>query len=1499
MEIGKVQPREITEEMKESYIDYAMSVIVSRALPDVRDGLKPVHRRIIYTMGEMGLSHSAKFRKSATVVGETMGKLHPHGDMAIYDSLARMAQDFSLRYPLIDGQGNWGCFTKDTKVQLCDGRNLSFEELIKEQQEGKKHWTFSFNHQAQKTEIATIKNPRLTRKNERIIEITLDNNEKIRCTLNHRFMMRDGSYKQAQDLRCKDSLMPLLEIFPNKKPAFQADSLETADSTVILKLSPNSIITSQESLSRAIGKVILNKKKPWTARELHPLVSWRQPENQDCPPPTANLLYQNNYNHKVVGKKVLKKREDVYDLTVDPWHNFSLAAGIFVHNSIDDPSEFAAMRYCIAGDSLAVTNRCVEKINTISDKEDISLEVLSFGKKINPVSKWFDSGIHPVLEIKTFRNYSLRGTYNHPILTLTKDSQGKPIFKWKLLEKIKKGEYAVIDRSEALWPNKEPDLKKCHPISDKKNKNSHPKIYKLPSQMTPDLAFLLGVILAEGYVSRGKQQGNYKIGFCNTSKEFNDEFRGKFKKLFPECPLYELKRKPVGYGKKEFLSFEICSKYLVEFFENLGLKGVASQEKRVPEQIFHSTKKSVGEFLKGYFEGDGGVFRNVNSYWIEGSSSSEGLIKEIQTILLRFGIVSSISRNLRRGEFKLLIRGFNNLNIFREKIGFLTKIKKEKLVEFSRVNSDGKVMAKTDFIPFLSQYLRKKYAADENINWSKKHWILMHNLDRYPKLQKYYKKLEKILDKTDLDLIRSFLDNNYLFDQIISIQKRESERVYSLRVDSSCHSFVANGFINHNTEARLSKIGEKMLEDIEKNTVDLVDNYDGTRKEPTVLPSPVPQLLLNGSLGIAVGMATNIPTHNLSEVCDALVYLIDNPKADTEDCFKFIQGPDFPTGGHIFDQKEIIQAYSQGKGPIVVRGKAEIEEHETTSRQRIIISEIPFQVQKSTLIERLAALVSEKKIEGIKDIRDESDKEGMRIVIELSREAYPQKVLNFLYKFTDLQKTFHMNLLALVDGIQPRVLNLAEILNYFLSHREEIVTRGTKYDLEKAKERAHILEGLHKCLGNIDAVIKIIKNSNNREDAEKNLMQRFRLTKIQANAILETKLAALAKLEIKKIEDELKQIQAKIKELVAILASPQKIKEIIKKELVFLKENFGDARKTKVHIQKLGEIAEEDLVPKEETIITLTQGGYIKRINPKTYKIQKRGGKGIMGMKTLQDDIVEHFLSANTHDFLLFFTDSGKAFRTQVFEIPEGTRVARGRGLLNFLEISPQDKVLSLFPLSKEDIDLGIKYLVMVTQDGIIKKTALTEFENVRRSGLIAITLKKGDSLKEACKSTGQDEIIIVTKKGISIHFKEKDIREMGRQASGVRGIRLKSGDRVIKAGIIKSKGGGLKDKIQKGNEYLLVVTENGYGKRTDLKEYRMQGRGGAGIKTANITPKTGDLIASFVLSGDEEDLIVISQKGQVIRTQISQIAKLSRSTQGVRIMRLDPGDKVASATCI
>ena len=697
------------------------------------------------------------------------------------------------------------------------------------------------------------------------------------------------------------------------------------------------------------------------------------------------------------------------------------------------------------------------------------------------------------------------------------------------------------------------------------------------------------------------------------------------------------------------------------------------------------------------------------------------------------------------------------------------------------------------------------------------------------------------------------------------------------------------------TECKLSKIGEEMLKDIEKDTVDFVPNYDGTRKEPTVLPSPLPNLLLNGSMGIAVGMATNIPPHNLKEVCQAAIYLLDHPEAETSDLFQFIQGPDFPTGGIIFDKKNIISVYSQGNGSILTRGKTEIIEKEKEKFQ-IVITEIPYQVSKADLIRQFATLVQEKRVEGIKNIIDESDKEGLRITIELQRGVIPQQILNSLYKFSDLEKPFHLNLLALVDGIQPKILSLKEALFYYLEFREKVITRRTKFDLEAAKKRAHILEGLVKALDKIDAVIATIRKSKDRADARVNLMKNFDLTEIQAEAILEIKLHQLARLEKEKIEAELAQKLKEIKELSEILKDKKEVKRVVKEELQKEIETFKDQRRTKVVEIAPGQIEEIDLVPKEEAIITLTYGGYIKRINPKIFHAQLRGGKGMIGIEVQAEDLVKHFFLANTHDLLFFFTDSGKVFRTKVYEVPEGSRTSRGKGIMNLLEISPEEKILSILTLSKEKIESGSGYLVMATKNGIIKKTPLRDFENVRRTGLAAINLKEGDQLCSVRESSGNDEIILVTKLGQSIRFKESEIRPMGRQAAGIKGIRLRKGDEVIEMEVIRSLKGG--QKIDQEKRCLLVLTENGFGKKTGLEEYRRQRRGGSGIKTAKITKKTGNLVKAQLLT-QEEELIVISQKGQVLKTKINSVPETSRATQGVRIIKLKEGDKVASAICI
>lgn len=688
------------------------------------------------------------------------------------------------------------------------------------------------------------------------------------------------------------------------------------------------------------------------------------------------------------------------------------------------------------------------------------------------------------------------------------------------------------------------------------------------------------------------------------------------------------------------------------------------------------------------------------------------------------------------------------------------------------------------------------------------------------------------------------------------------------------------------TEAKLSRLAGDMLRDIDKDTVNFRPNYDGTKFEPEVLPAAAPNLLLNGTLGIAVGMATNIPPHNLSEVVDAIIHLADNKDATNEDLLQFIKGPDFPTGGIIFNEKDIHHAYATGRGGIVTRGVADIVETKSGQFQ-IVVSEIPYRVNKADLIEKIADMVREKKLDGIKGLRDESAKD-IRIVIDLKNGSQPQKILNSLYKHTQLEDTFHLNLVALVDGV-PQTLALKSMLAEFIKHRNEVIKRRTAFDLARAEEREHILIGLVKALDNIDKVIKLIRASKTVDDARLGLMKEFKLSEIQANAILEMRLQKLAGLERKKVEDELKEVQVFIKEMKELLASNTKILKVVKDELLELKEKHGDERRTKVIKGGVKVLSVEDLVPEEENALVLTAGGYIKRTNPDEYKRQKRGGVGVVDLDTKEEDFVTNFLVASTHSDLLFFTDRGKAYQIKMYDIPEGRRATRGKSVMNFISLSDDEKVTSILPMPKSAKDFASS-LFMVTANGVVKKVSAKNFHDVRSSGIIAIKLSNGDRLVSAELAEKGADISIVTKKGQSIRFKESAVREMGRNAGGVRGIKLSGGDTVVGAHVVSKSS---------GESYLLVISANGYGKRTELSEYKIQGRGGSGILTSKMTAKTGPVIASQIVTDKEEEVIAISKKSQVVRIDLKEVPVLGRQTQGVRIMKLREGDSIASLICL
>jgi DNA gyrase subunit A len=689
------------------------------------------------------------------------------------------------------------------------------------------------------------------------------------------------------------------------------------------------------------------------------------------------------------------------------------------------------------------------------------------------------------------------------------------------------------------------------------------------------------------------------------------------------------------------------------------------------------------------------------------------------------------------------------------------------------------------------------------------------------------------------------------------------------------------------TEAKMTKLAAELLRDIEKETVDYQPNFDGERKEPIVLPSVVPNLLLNGTFGIAVGMATKIPPHNLTEVMEALIHFTDNPSSTNEDLLQFVKGPDFPTGGMVFNQKDIHHACSTGRGGVVVRGEAEILEQKAGTHQ-IVISSVPYQVNKSEMIIKMADLVRDKRIEGIRDIRDESAKGDIRVVVDLKLGAQPQKILNSLYKHTDLAITFHYNMLALVDGV-PKLLSLRSIIEEFVTYRGQVVVRRTQFDLDKALAREHILLGLKIALDHIDEVIKTIRASKDTATAHSSLMKKFKLSDLQATAILEMRLQKLAGLERQKVEDELKEKQALIKELRGILADKNKVIKIVRDEFVDIKERFGDARKTKVIKHGAKEISVEDLVEEKENVLVLTSGGYIKRTDPSEYRSQRRGGQGVMDLNVKEEDFVSIFLTANTHSDLLFFTDKGKVYQLKMYELPEGHKATRGKSVVNYLSLLPEEKVTSVLSFDK-GIDHSELSILMVTKSGTAKKVKAEDFKDVRRSGIISIKLSDKDELLSVFPVHKGDTAMIATQNGQSIRFKESDIREMGRSAGGVRGFKLGKGDVVIGADVVSKDG--------EAGEFL-VMSANGYGKKTSLKEYKVQKRGGSGIKTAKLTAKTGKLIGARVLGNEVEEIVAISKHGQVIRTKLEEIPNLGRQTQGVRIMKMKADDEIASLTCL
>ncbi len=1225
---GNIEPRALEEEMRTAYLDYAMSVIVGRALPDVRDGLKPVHRRVLYAMNELGLGPTRSYAKCAKIVGEVMGNYHPHGDSAIYDALVRMAQDFSMRNELVDGQGNFG--------------------------------------------------------------------------------------------------------------------------------------------------------------------------------------------------------------SVD-----------------DDPA--AAMRYCVTGDTRVRTGSATVRIDSIvrdavpDSDNPVDIEILDrLGRPVH-ASVLFHSGEHPTMRLRTAEGFELTGTANHPVLCLV-DMAGVPLLMWKLLEEIGPGERVLLHRAAS-------------PAED-----------EVLAGSARDLALLAGAFVAEGWF------GDRRAGFNNVDRNFFHTVISAYDRVVGG-PRYVYSR--------TIKSGSLCHELDVQDLTALRasplseLEGRRSDRKRVPEFVWAGGAAFKRVFLQALFEGDGSCsLLPRNTIQVSYSTRSLELARDVQQLLLEFGVISKLSHSAR-GEVKLVVSNRRDARLFAERVGFFGGAKQTKLDQaLAGVPLTSRALSH-DHVPHVAGYIR----AEGGSTYAERDWLRRHNVDRIERWESSSTAiLERISSQEVRDVVAPLVTGDYYYAEVSSVESAGVQPVYSLRVDSDDHSFLTNGFVSHNTEARLARIATEMLRDLDMDTVDFAPNYDGSRREPLVLPARFPNLLVNGSSGIAVGMATNIPPHNLREVIAATIAYIDDPEIDTAGLMRHIKGPDFPTGGIILGHAGIKDAYETGRGRVRVQARAHIEPLKQ-GKEAIVVTELPFMVKKGGdggLISKIADLVHEKRISEISDLRDESDKRGMRLVIELKRDVIPKVALNKLYKHTSMQTTFGVNMVALVDNV-PRTLPLQAVIHNYVAHQREVIVRRTKHELSEKEARAHILQGLLIALDNLDAIIELIRASRDREAAREQLVERFELSPIQATAILDLRLSQLTALEADSIKQEHADVTERIAELRAILGDETRVLAVIKEELTEISERFGDERRTEISHSE-DEIDIEDLIADQQMVITITQTGYIKSLPLATYRQQQRGGRGVTGMDMKDGDFIEHLFVCSSHDYLLFFSNRGKVYRSKVYELPEASRTAKGRALVNILPLREGERIQAV--VSTRDFT-ETKYLVFATKSGTVKKTEFLAYNTpIKADGIIAINIRDDDELLAVRAVDPGDEIIMVSKAGLTVRFAESDARSMGRDTTGVRGMDVGKKGEVIAMDVARD------------DMDLLVVTEHGYGKRTQIAQYRKTNRGAKGVKTIGLTERKGGLAGALVVR-EHQELVFISVGGMVQRTSAGGISQQGRSATGVRVMNLKDEDLVSAVALV
>ena len=1104
------------------------------------------------------------------------------------------------------------------------------------------------------------------------------------------------------------------------------------------------------------------------------------------------------------------------------------------------------MRYCLVGDARIRTAEGSVRIADVvpdaapSSETDVDLKVRDRNGDLVRASKFFHSGEHPTLRLRTREGYELTGTHNHPVLCLV-NVAGVPTLLWKLLAEIAPGDRVVLQRTV-------------------------PDEIGYPMLEHVEAAVLAGAFVSEGWVSE------QRAGFNNVDREFFIRVLTAYD-LAVGGPRYVAERVIASGSTLHELDVQDLSALRASVLGEMV--GARSADKFVPEFVWRGPAAVKRAFLQALFEGDGSSsLLPRHTIQVSYSTRSARLAREVQQLLLEFGVVSRQCR-YDSGEIKIVVTNRRNARIFAAHIGFLGRKQAKLESELAQVPASSTALS-GDHVPFVGDFVREHGAS----RWTERDWLRRHNVDRIERWERDRDEIAaRITEPGILDVVEPLVDGRFYYAEVTEITDAGVRPVYSIRVDTEDHSFVSDGFVSHNTECKLDPLAMEMLRDIDEDTVDLQDNYDGRAKEPTILPSRIPNLLINGSEGIAVGMATKIPPHNLREIGAAVQWCLEHPEADEattlEALLEIVKGPDFPTYGLIVGQAAIQDAYRTGRGSIRMRAVVEVEE-DKRGRPALVVSELPYQVNPDNLAERIAELIKEGKLAGIADIRDESSgRTGMRIVLVLKRDAVAKVVLNNLYKHTQLQETFGANMLALVDGV-PRTLNLAQFIRYYVEHQIEVIRRRTAFRLRKAEERAHILRGLSKALDALDEVIALIRRSPTVEDARQGLIRLLDIDEVQATAILDMQLRRLAALERQRILDDLAKLELEIADLKDILAKPERQRQIVSEELGEIVAKWGDERRTKI-VPFDGEVSMEDLIAREDVVVTITRTGYAKRTKVDLYRSQRRGGKGVSGATLRQDDIVSHFFVCSTHDWILFFTNKGRVYRAKAYELPEASRVAKGQHVANLLAFQPDEQIAQIIEIPNYQV---APYLVLATKNGLVKKTRLEEFDSNRSGGIIAVNLRDEDELVGAVLVAPEDDLLLVSKNAQAIRFNATDeaLRPMGRATSGVIGMRFSGEDELLAVEVVRE---GLD---------VLVATNGGYAKRTPIEEYPVQGRGGKGVLTAKITERRGGLVGAVVID-PEDELFAITSNGGVIRTPVKPVRRTrDRYTMGVKLMDLPDG---------